>query len=172
MFNNPIAYCGEVFINYSIQRQPDKQVEKEDVMNIKQILNPVDGSEHSIRSTQYAIELAKLLDARIILMHCHARFPIVLAEPYFQKAINEINKASEELVEPFIEMLEKEEVKFDVRILEGTPGNRIPEVARIEKIDMIVMGSRGVTDFAGLFLGSVAHQVLHKSDCPVFITKG
>ena len=141
-------------------------------MNIKQILNPVDGSEHSIRSTQYAIELAKLLDARIILMHCHARFPIVLAEPYFQKAINEINKASEELVEPFIEMLEKEEVKFDVRILEGTPGNRIPEVARIEKIDMIVMGSRGVTDFAGLFLGSVAHQVLHKSDCPVFITKG
>ena len=141
-------------------------------MNIEQILNPVDGSEHSIRSTRYAIELAKLLDARIILMHCHARFPIVLAEPYFQKAINEINKASEELVEPFIEMLEKEEVKFDVRILEGTPGNRIPEVARIEKIDMIVMGSRGVTDFAGLFLGSVAHQVLHKSDCPVFITKG
>ncbi|MCK5838129.1 MAG: universal stress protein, partial [Desulfobacula sp.] len=37
--------------------------------------------------------------------------------------------------------------------------------------DLIVMGSRGVTDFAGLFIGSVAHQVLHKSECPVFIAK-
>lgn len=141
-------------------------------MNIKKILNPVDGSDHSIRSTQYAIKFARLLDAKIILMHCHARFPIVLAEPYFQQAINEISKGSEELVAPFIKMLEKAEVEFDVRILEGAPGNKIPEVARIEKIDLIVMGSRGVTDFTGLLLGSVAHQVLNKSDCPVFITKG
>jgi len=141
-------------------------------MNIKKILNPVDGSQHSIRSTQYAVELAKLLNAKIILMHCHARFPIVLAEPYFQQAIDEISRASEELVEPFMKILEKDEVEFDVRILEGAPGNKIPEVAKIEKIDLIVMGSRGVTDFTGLLLGSVAHQVLNKSDCPVFITKG
>ena len=140
-------------------------------MKIKKILNPIDGSNHSIRSTEYAIELGSLLDAEIILLHCHARFPIVLAEPYFQQAINEINKASEELVDPFIEILEQGKVKFEVRILEGTPGNKIPDVAKIEKIDLIVMGSRGVTDFAGLFLGSVAHQVLHKSECPVFIAK-
>ena len=140
-------------------------------MKIKKILNPIDGSEYSLRSTRYAIELARLLDADIILLHCHPRFPIVLSEPYFQQAVNEINKISEELVEPFIEILEQGEVRFDVRILEGNPGNRIPDVVRIEKIDLIVMGSRGVTDFAGLFLGSVAHQVLHKSDCPVFIAK-
>lgn len=140
-------------------------------MNIKKILNPVDGSEHSIHSTRYAIELARLLDARIILLHCHARFPIVLAEPYFQEAVNEINKKSETLIEPFVNMLEQTEIKFDILILEGSPGNKIPEVARIEKIDLIVMGSRGVTDFTGLLLGSVAHTVLNKSDCPVFITK-
>ncbi|MBT6339101.1 MAG: universal stress protein [Desulfobacula sp.] len=140
-------------------------------MNIKLILNPVDGSQHSIHSTHYAIELTKLLNAKIILMHCHERFPIVLSEPYFQQAVNEIGKASEELVEPFIKIFEKAEVEYDVRILEGAPGNKIPEVARIEKIDLIVMGSRGVTNFTGLLLGSVAHQVLHKSDCPVFITK-
>ncbi|WP_300457920.1 universal stress protein [Desulfobacula sp.] len=140
-------------------------------MNIKKILNPVDGSDHSMRSTQNTIELAKLLDARIILLHCHARFPIVLAEPYFQQAIDEINKSSEALVQPFLELLQQGDVAFDIRILEGAPGNKIPEVARIEKIDLIVMGSRGVTDFTGLLLGSVAHQVLHKAECPVFITK-
>jgi len=140
-------------------------------MEIKKILNPVDGSEQSIHSTQYAIELARVLNAKIILMHCHDRFPIVFAEPYFQQAVDDINKISEALVAPFIEMLEQAKADFEVRILEGTPGNKIPEVAKIEKIDLIVMGSRGVTDFTGLFLGSVAHQVLHKSECPVFIAK-
>lgn len=140
-------------------------------MNIKKILNPVDGSDHSKNSTQYAIELSKLLDAELVLLHCHAKFPIVLAEPYYQDAINDINKVSETLVKPYVEMLEQAEVDFQVRILEGAPGIQIPDVARIEKVDLIVMGSRGVTDFAGLFLGSVAHQVLHKSQCPVFITK-
>jgi len=140
-------------------------------MNIKRILNPVDGSEHSMHATQYAVGLSKLMDAELVLLHCHARFPIVLAEPYYQEAINEINKDSETLVKPFIDILETSEVSYQVRILEGMPGNQIPEVARIEKIDLIVMGSRGVTDFAGLFLGSVAHQVLHKSKCPVFIVK-
>ena len=140
-------------------------------MKINKILNPVDGSAHSIRSTEYAIELAKLMDAGIILLHCHDRFPIVLAEPNFQRAVNAITKASEELVEPFMEMLERGGIKYDVRILEGNPGNKIPEVVKIEKMDLIVMGSRGNTNFKGLLLGSVAHQVLHKSECPVFITK-
>ena len=140
-------------------------------MEIKKILNPVDGSDYSMRSTEYAIKLAKLMDAEIVLLHCHDRFPIVFAEPNFQRAVNEITKASEELIEPYITMLEESEVKYEARILEGNPGHKIPEVVTIEKIDLIVMGSRGVTDFAGLFLGSVAHQVLNKSDCPVFITK-
>jgi nucleotide-binding universal stress UspA family protein len=68
-------------------------------------------------------------------------------------------------------MLEKAGVSFETRILEGTPGTQISDAAGIEKVDLIVMGSRGVSDFAGLFLGSVAHQVLNKAECPVFITK-
>ena len=140
-------------------------------MNIKKILNPVDGSEQSIKSTRYAIGLAKLTNAKIILMHCHDRFPIILAEPYFQQVIDDVQKVSEELVKPFVDMLEEAKADFEVRLVEGAPGNKIPEVAKIEKIDLIIMGSRGVTAFAGLFLGSVAHQVLNKSDCPVFIAK-
>ena len=140
-------------------------------MRFKKILNPVDGSSHSEHATKYAIELAKEFDASIVLLHCHAKFPVVLAEPYFQQAINEILKASEELVVPYETMLKESGVEYDIRLLEGLPGSTIANVAKIEKIDLIVMGSRGVSDFEGLFLGSVAHQVLHKSDCPVFIAK-
>lgn len=171
MTASPTDSLRETKIKYGLQHEPGTQAGKEKTMKIKTIMNPIDGSDHSLRSTRYAIDLATLLNAKIILLHCHARFPIVLAEPYFQQAINEINTASEALVAPFIDLLEQGNVNYEVRILEGTPGNKIPEVIKIEKIDLVVMGSRGVTDFAGLFIGSVAHQVLHKSDCPVFITK-
>ena len=140
-------------------------------MKFETILNPVDGSAHSRSATQYAIELAKQFNSKIILLHCHSRYPAILAEPYFQEAVNKIIKVSEELVTPFVDMLEQSGVNHDVRILEGPTGERIPDVARIEKADLIVMGSRGVSDFQGLLLGSVAHQVVHKSQCPVFIAK-
>lgn len=140
-------------------------------MEIKKILNPVDGSDHSVHATRYAIELAQLFGAEIVLLHCHAKFPIVMAEPYFQQAIDDITKESETLIEPYDKMLEESGVRYDIRILEGAPGSKIPDVERIEDIDLIVMGSRGVTDFTGLLLGSVTHQVLHKSECPVFVVK-
>jgi nucleotide-binding universal stress UspA family protein len=80
-------------------------------------------------------------------------------------------KNSEALIKPFENILEESGVDHEVRILEGLPGSTIADIARLEGMDLIVMGSRGVTNFEGLFLGSVAHQVLHKSDCPVFIVK-
>jgi nucleotide-binding universal stress UspA family protein len=149
---------------------PDKDLKGED-MKFNKILNPVDGSEHSRRSTQYSIELAKQFNSKIILLHCHEKFPVVLAEPHFQNAINKILKNSEELIKPFENLLEDSGVEYEIRILEGSPGMNIDTVVNIEKIDLIVMGSRGVSDFAGLLLGSVAHQVLHKVECPVFIIK-
>ncbi|MCP4720636.1 MAG: universal stress protein [Desulfobacteraceae bacterium] len=140
-------------------------------MKFEKILNPVDGSDHSMNSTQSAIVMAKQFNAKIVLLHCHSRFPVVLSEPYFQQAINEIMKSSEDLIKPFEKVLDESGVNYEVRILEGLPGTTIADVARVDKIDVIVMGSRGVSNFEGLFLGSVAHQVLHKSECPVFIVK-
>jgi nucleotide-binding universal stress UspA family protein len=135
-------------------------------------LNPVDGSDHSRRSTEYAITFAKQFKARIILLHCHNHFPVVLSEPYYQQAMDEIITDSQLLIQPYETLLETAGVEYEIRILEGLPGSSIAKIAEKEAIDMVIMGSRGVSDFQGLFLGSVAHQVLHKCNaCPVFIVK-
>ena len=165
LIHKKLALAGR--LNLSM---PNKD-QKGRYMKFKKILNPVDGSEHSMRATQYSVELAKQFDSKIILLHCHPKYPIVLAEPQFQNVIDEIMKNSEELIKPFEELLEESGVEYEIRILEGSPGKNIDTVVNVEKIDLIVMGSRGASNLEGLFLGSVAHQVLHKVQCPVFIIK-
>lgn len=140
-------------------------------MLVKKIVLPVDGSEHASRAAEYAIQLAGLTGARILLVHCHRPFPAILGEPYFQKAVSGIIMKSNELLDPYRQILKESNVEFEDRILEGPPGNAICEVAEIEKCDMIVMGSRGHTNLEGLFLGSVTHRVLHAATCPVLVIR-
>ena len=135
------------------------------------VLLPVDGSQHATRAATYAMKMADLMDARLLLVHCHRTFPVKLGEPYFQKAVDKIMQASAELLTPFRSLLEEGGADYGERIFEGPPGEKICEVARIENCEMIIMGSRGRSDLKGLLLGSVAHRVLQQAPCPVLIVR-
>jgi len=47
----------------------------------------------------------------------------------------------------------------------------IAAVAKQLKVDMLALGSRGLSDLSGLFRGSVSHQVIARSDCPVLVVR-
>jgi nucleotide-binding universal stress UspA family protein len=53
----------------------------------------------------------------------------------------------------------------------GDPADSILNVAKKEKADLIVLGSRGFGDLRGLFLGSVSHKVAAHATCPVTTVK-
>ena len=140
-------------------------------MKLNTFLVPVDGSEYSMRAAKYAAELVKLMDGEIVLMHCHKSFPVVLGEPHFQNAINKITEKSNKLVAPYRNLYQESGVSFIERILEGPAANAICEVANLEKIDMIVMGSRGRSKLEGLLLGSCTQRVLTMAPCPVLVIR-
>ncbi len=52
-------------------------------------------------------------------------------------------------------------------IADGDPATRILGTADKEKVDMIVMGSRGFGTLKGLMLGSVSQKVSHLANCTV-----
>lgn len=137
----------------------------------KKILVPVDGSTHSMRAAEQAIYFSGLMSASIILVHCHKKIPSVIGEPYLQRVLNDILKATEELIEPYREIFRKNGVEFTERIFEGGAGKVIPNVAEIEKCDMIIMGTRGLSDLTGLIIGSITHRVLHLAHCPVLVVR-
>ena len=140
-------------------------------MKLKKILVPVDGSDYSMRAAKYAAELAKLMSGEIVLMHCHKSFPVVLGEPHFQNAINKIMEKSNKLVEPYRKLFQETGTSFIERILEGPAANAICEVAKLEKLDMIIIGSRGRNKLEGLLLGSCTQRVLNMAPCPVLVIR-
>lgn len=140
-------------------------------MELKKLMVAVDGSEHSMRAAEYAADLATLGGAHVILVYCRRRLSPILGEPYFQQALETLMEQSTQLMEPFVKMLQKKGVSFTDTVLEGAPGSMIPEAARIEGCDMIVMGSRGLSNLEGLFLGSVTHRVLQSASCPVLVVR-
>lgn len=140
-------------------------------MSNQTFLVPVDGSDQSIKAAKYAIKMGKLMDAELLVFHCHKPFPVTLGEPYFQKAIDKMQIKVSSLLDPFRTLFNDSGIKFAERVLEGQPGAMICEAAKIEKCEMIIMGSRGRSELKGLFLGSVTHRVLHSAPCPVLVVR-
>lgn len=55
-------------------------------------------------------------------------------------------------------------------VKKGHPAEEILKAAKEEKVDMIIIGSRGKSA-AHLFIGSVSNEVVNNSDIPVLIVK-
>jgi len=66
-------------------------------------------------------------------------------------------------------IFENQGIKYTLETVSGPPGELLTKRAKSGEYDLIIMGSHGHSDIAGLFLGSVTHKVLNKIYCPVLI---
>ncbi len=140
-------------------------------MERKKILVAVDGSDYSDKVLEKAVEYSQILDAEVVLVYCHKKFPAILGEPHRSKGIATILQDAENLVEPYLQRMREAGVDFEERLMEEPAGAMIPNVATIEKCELIIMGSRGLSNLEGLIIGSVTHRVLHLATCSVLVVK-
>ncbi len=146
-------------------------------MLIRKILVAVDGSNTSFNASTYAIDLAKSYDAELIALY------IVFHAPYGQLEYAQMGRFKEiatlemEKGEQYVDKVKqkaiekKVSVKTDVIFGITSVVKEIVEYAENKKIDMIVIGSRGMTGFKKLLLGSIASGVVTHSHCPVLVVK-
>ncbi|TET26704.1 MAG: universal stress protein, partial [Candidatus Bathyarchaeum sp.] len=67
--------------------------------------------------------------------------------------------------------VKKQKIPVKAVLKEGDAVHEIVRTAKEEKIDLIVMGARGVSRIKELLLGSVSHGVCRKTHCSVMIVK-
>jgi nucleotide-binding universal stress UspA family protein len=134
------------------------------------ILLAVDHSEATGRVINAARELASLSDGEVWVLHLREMevMPRVGYMPI------ESNPEAQSIAEHAAQELHDSGVKahYEVRnTIYGQAGREIVDVARAHDAGVIVMGSRGRSDLAGLVLGSTAHKVIHLSDRPVLVVR-
>ena len=69
-----------------------------------------------------------------------------------------------------INNITKENIKSTLRVVIGSPSEKILEFANANQIDLIIMGSQRLETISKIqALGSVARKVSEAADCPVLI---
>lgn len=141
-------------------------------MKFQNILVAMDGSDGSKRALDAAITLARETNGSITAVY-------VLPFPAFQ--MYEPDKIVKEKLylegKKFLESAKtdasKHGIKLQYEILQGHVGDAITDLAKSKehKIDIIVIGHRGIGKIQEALLGSVTNHVLHKSPVPVLVTK-
>jgi nucleotide-binding universal stress UspA family protein len=133
----------------------------------------LDGSAGSTHALQWAIDLAKRLGAEVVAVHVDSP-PTYIPAPMgiLPPAETPQQRADleEALATEWCLPLRKSGVRFRAFIEEGTPtATALIDVALREGAEMIVVGSRGHNAVTEFLLGSVSHQVAHRSPIPVVI---
>jgi nucleotide-binding universal stress UspA family protein len=145
----------------------------------KKILVPVDGSESAWRALEQASVLAQKFEGELLVM--------TVIQPYNNAALlavpldhNIISQSNADLEEVGKEILARAGEKVAETGFAGTaaykielghPSERILTIAKAEKADAIVLGSRGLSGLAEFFLGSVSTKISQYANIPVLIVK-
>ncbi|MCS6767749.1 MAG: universal stress protein [Candidatus Nitrosocaldus sp.] len=137
------------------------------------ILVAIDGSEQSFKAARFAIDMARRLDASIVLLH-------VIGIPQFPHhlgSLDEYYRRIEGEVEGWFNTIsnweESRGMSIGRRIIHSHTSivESIVEYAEEEGFDMIVVGTRGRSRFMRALLGSVAQGVITYARCPVLVVR-
>jgi nucleotide-binding universal stress UspA family protein len=141
---------------------------------LKEILVPFDGSDNACEAARFAAQLAKATGASLHLCHVMDESPFMMLGATALSA-DELRHAQEQIsrraFERVMELPEVERLKPSTDVSMGKPSEQIVRYARNRDIDLIVMGSRGLSGFQELLLGSVSAQVIEHAPCSVTIVR-
>ena len=136
----------------------------------EKILVPVDFSEHSIAAVETAIELAGVFDSKLHLLHCYQIQPggvspygIAIPSSYFA----DIRDAAASQLAKWQEKHVPAEIAVETSTMSEAPSESIVMTAKEIGADLIVMGTRGLSGFKHVMLGSVAERTVRLAPCPV-----
>jgi nucleotide-binding universal stress UspA family protein len=142
----------------------------------RNILVPVDGSGHAHKAVEVAGDLASKYGARVTVLHVLRSEPIGIGPEKFKALVGaeRISAVAEQFLREVAQRFVDQEADFLMKkglnnvgrtVESGDPASKIVGHARDHMVDLIVMGSRGMTDLKDLMLGSVSHKVAQLAPC-------
>lgn len=140
---------------------------------VKKILVAIDRSKYKEKIIAYAISLGKAWGAEVTAIHVIDPGRGVpggrVKEKEKQREEDAERPAEDLLIEAELQA-KKEGINLRKEIVEesDTVEKAIIDYAQKNNIDVILIGTTGMSAAEEIFLGSVANNVIHHAHCPVF----
>ena len=143
----------------------------------------IDRSGYKEKIINFTISLAKPLGAEIIAIHVIDKSTIVPATDAYGNYIGgdqiqateeeELRKQANEILSEAELLGDKEKVKVDKAIIvaPSSCAAAIIDYAKKNNVDLIVVGTKGMTGLKHFLLGSVANNIIRHAHCPVLAVK-
>ena len=140
---------------------------------MKTILVPTDFSKHADNALKYAIEIAKEMTAKIILMNIYETPVYYTDVPMVSPQTDYLlfhNSALAEMKSHYNKISKSAGgIKIELIVQQGLASARIKEIALEKKADLIVMGTTGKGALEKMLMGSNTARIIRKAPCPLLI---
>ncbi|HWK23440.1 MAG TPA: universal stress protein [Ureibacillus sp.] len=137
----------------------------------KHILLAADGSENAVRASKEAIKMASCLEDSTVEIVYVVDFDKSKSEVLHSSSSEVINLERRKKITKVEQLFKESNVSYKVIFLHGSPGPEIVKYANEQKVDLVVIGSRGLNGLQEMVLGSVSHKVMKRVNCPALIVK-
>lgn len=142
---------------------------------MKKVLVPFDGSESSKRALKYLIDAsAHYQSLEVHLLNVQPT--LILHGDYFaQDMLTKLDQAArkhgEEINAQAVAQLTGARITVASHVAIGDVVSEVSKNVHEIGCDTVVMGTRGMSNFSNLMLGSVASRVVHEVSVPVLLVK-
>lgn len=147
------------------------------VAKTEKILAPTDYSELGEAGLRIAAQIAQLHGARLILLNVLSKAEREeLCESYLPKSsvdelFSDLERGLKEHFWKLVPELERNNIKLEALVREGTAYEEILAEAKEKDVDLIVLATHGRTGLKHMIMGSVAEKVVRHSVCPVLTVR-
>jgi nucleotide-binding universal stress UspA family protein len=147
----------------------DESIRRDDSLDLKRIVVPVDFSGPSLNALRYAARLAAQSGASIFPLYV-AEHVIYLDKPATFPRLNVLEEMKQKLAD-LVRYEIHELLPVFPQVLTGKPSEAICRAARDHAADLIVIGTHGRTGLQHVMLGSTAERVVRLAPCPVLVVR-
>jgi len=133
---------------------------------IEKILTAIDGSRYAEKALEYAVQLAKNYNANLALMHVEEDKLIRVGGPQVEDCVGTVGEC---ILKDAATKVEG--VSFEKKLEYGSPADVIIKIAKKADVDIIVVGSRGLSSVRRFLLGSVSDDISMHARSSVLIVR-
>ncbi|MBE0522950.1 MAG: universal stress protein [Methanosarcinales archaeon] len=140
----------------------------------QKIVLATDGSEYSSNVVKYAIELARISEAKIYAIYVvdTGVFTSIPMDVAWTNMYELLKKEGDDATSKVESKAMAANIEVESFTVEGHPAEEIIKLAEDKSADIIVMGTLGKSGLDRFLLGSVAEKISRTSKIPVMIVRG